>query len=309
MSNEMELKKHIKCSLKRGMGIWETWNPKNHYYLYDDFFSSYEEDSNFELGNELKFYLINSERGYRITLTFNLDNIFKIIGMYELYRWVSYCTGVDTLTNNRNKTKVFKAYGSYFQNYYYDNFKDELKNKEVNYFITGCSNYIFEIICLGEPEISFDTFEVEEIEDDYDEVTNDDFFDNEGKLYYFDEIILPFDNYKLDSLSLEGAYYKLILYGEKTKKRYKITLGFGHLKSLMISRRKYFKGKDVECISDENGVRIFYEVEDSEFFELYKQEEFWECGIDDLKHIRFNGCDDFVIDFMYNNSEINVVEL
>ncbi|MEB3025762.1 MULTISPECIES: hypothetical protein [unclassified Parvimonas] len=313
--NEIELSNNIKCSLERGMGIWETWNPKNYYYLYDDYFGSYEEDSRFELNdNGLRFYLVNDKRGYRITLTFDLNNIFKIIGTDESYRWVSYRIGIDTIENQLKETKIFKASKSYFQNYYYENFKDELKDKILNYFITGCSNYIFETFCVEEPKISFDTFKVEKKDEVIEETIKYDYFDDEvkeyiGKLYNYDEIILPFDNYILESFNLKRDYYVFVLYGENTNKRYKITFYYNNVRSVMINRRKYFKGKYVECEMTDEGIRIFYEIEDSEFFEWYKQEEFWGCGADDLRHIRFNGCDNFIIDFIFDCCEIGVMEI
>ena len=317
--NEIELSNNIKCSLERGMGIWETWNPKNYYYLYDDYFGSYEEDSRFELNdNGLRFYLVNDKRGYRITLTFDLNNIFKIIGTDESYRWVSYRIGIDTIENQLKETKIFKASKSYFQNYYYENFKDELKDKILNYFITGCSNYIFEAFCVEEPKISFEKIEVKENEEiELKEDNKYGYFDDDededeeyiGEPYDFDEIILPFDNYKLESFNLERNYYVFILYSKNANKRYKITFYYNNVHSIMINRRKYFKGKDVEREMVNDGIRIFYEIEDSEFFEWYKQEPLWDFGTDDLRHIRFNGCDDFVIDFIFECCEIGVMEI
>ena len=313
--NDFQLKEKIKHSLRLGMGIWEKWNPRNHYYLYNDFFGDYEEDSRFELNDKgLKFCLVNDQRGYKITLTFNLNNLFKIIGTDETYRCGSFCTGIETIGEKFERTKIFKVEYSYFQNYYYENFKDELKDKILNYFITGCSNYIFETFCVEEPKISFDTFKVEKKDEVIEETIKYDYFDDEvkeyiGKLYNYDEIILPFDNYILESFNLKRDYYVFVLYGENTNKRYKITFYYNNVRSVMINRRKYFKGKYVECEMTDEGIRIFYEIEDSKFFEWYKQEEFWGCGADDLRHIRFNGCDNFIIDFIFDCCEIGVMEI
>ena len=317
--NDFQLKEKIKHSLRLGMGIWEKWNPRNHYYLYNDFFGDYEEDSRFELNDKgLKFCLVNDQRGYKIILTFNLNNLFKIIGTDETYRCGSFCTGIETIGEKFERTKIFKVEYSYFQNYYYENFKDELKDKILNYFITGCSNYIFEAFCVEEPKISFEKIEVKENEEiELKEDNKYGYFDDDededeeyiGEPYDFDEIILPFDNYKLESFNLERDYYVFILYSKNANKRYKITFYYNNVHSIMINRRKYFKGKDVECEMVNDGIRIFYEIEDSEFFECYKQEPLWDFGTDDLRHIRFNGCDDFVIDFIFECCEIGVMEI
>ena len=164
----------------------------------------------------LKFCLVNDQRGYKITLTFNLNNLFKIIGTDETYRCGSFCTGIETIGEKILKeTKIFKVEYSYFQNYYYENFKDELNDKILNYFITGCSNYIFEAFCVEEPKISFEKIEVKENEEiELKEDNKYGYFDDDEDEEYIGE---PYDfwrnkychliNYKLESFNLERDYY------------------------------------------------------------------------------------------------------
>ena len=123
-----------------------------------------------------------------------------------------------------------------------------------------------------------------------------------------EDIVLPFDNYKLESFRGERYNYVFELYGENTNKRYRITLEYEAVESLMINNREFFNEEIFENVSDKRGIRIFDEIKDSEYFKWNKNQNVFGLGFD-VRHIRLNIYSDFVIDFIFEYCNIGVMEI
>ena len=308
MNDEMELKKQMERSLEMGVGLWEPWNPKNHYYLYTDFFG-FSEEIYFELkDNLLNMYIEQCTNGYMAILTFNQEDILKFVKTSESIRWGEFCIGYSTLKNKYNKTILYKVEQSDFQKYYQKNYKCEFKNRDINYLTAGSYDDVLDIVYLNEPTVNFETFKPIETEEN--EQSMDDEYEPKymGEEYNFEDVYLPFDNYKLEKFGIEGPFSIFILYGEKTNKRYKIEICSCDIYSVMLNSREYFNEEVFENVSDEKGIRIFDEIKDSEYFKWFQKQNVFDMGFD-VRHIRFNIHNDFVIDFIFDCCKIGVMEI
>lgn len=308
MNDEMKLKKQMELSIEMGVGIWKPWNPKNHYYLYQDFFGVSSEFF-FELkDNLLNVYLEQCLKGHIAILTFDKKDVLKFVITTESVRWGEFGIGLSTLKNKNNKTILYKVEQSDFQKYYQKNYKYELKNRDINYLISGSWDDVLDIVYLNEPTVNFDTFNPMKIDENEQFTDDEDEYEYIGEKHNFEDLYLPFDNYKLEKFGTEGAYYIFVLYGEKTNKRYKIEIYSGYMYSVMFNSIKYFNEDISENVNEEKGIRVFYEIKDSEYFKWYQKQNVFDMGFN-VRHIRFNIYNDFVIDFIFDYCNIGVMEI